>query len=295
MDSQRLALFMSLGATLVFATASLVYAEYSRKVSVLWMNCFKACVCLGALTITVPLMGGWNAISPFSLGALALSGLVGLNIADLFLLTAFTKLGAARTLILFGFQPLIVGVGAYYLFGQSIEGERFIAIIFLIGCLFTFSLERFRAEKRWEVAGLAFALIGVALDSCGILLTRSAFEASPGINAIEGNFWRSLGAVAGFAVMSRVRPIPLIKGLTQWPVKTRAIIIAAAFAGTFLSLSLYLTAVRIGHLASLAGIAITGPMFATFLESVVHKKWPSKYLIIALCFFLAGFYFLLRA
>lgn len=295
MDNQTLALFLSLGATLIFATASLVYAEYSKRVSVLWMNCFKACVCLGALTITVPIMGGWNPISAFSLGALALSGLVGLNIADLFLLTAFTKLGAARTLILFGFQPLIVGVGAFFLFGQPIEGERFVAIIFLIGCLFTFSLERFRQEKRWEVAGLVFALVGVMLDSAGILLTRSAFEASPGVNAIEGNFWRSLGAVLGFALMSRVRPIPLIDGLTRWPVKTRAIIILAAFAGTFLSLSLYLTAVRIGHLASLAGIAITGPMFATFLESIVHKRWPSKYLLVALGFFLAGFYVLLRA
>lgn len=295
MDQQRLALFMSLGATLIFATASLVYAEYARRVSVLWMNCFKACVCLGALAIAVPIIGGWHEITPFSLGALALSGLVGLNIADLFLLTAFTKLGAARTLILFGFQPLIVGVGAYYLFDQPLEGERFIAIIFLIACLFTFSLERFRREKRWEIAGLAFALIGVSLDSLGILLTRSAFQASPAVNAIEGNFWRALGAVAGFAVMSRFRPIPLISGFMQWPVRTRAIIALAAFAGTFLSLSLYLTAVRIGHLASLAGIAITGPMFATFLESVIHKKWPSKYLLVALGFFLAGFYVLLRA
>ncbi|MES2962424.1 MAG: EamA family transporter, partial [Bdellovibrionota bacterium] len=144
-------------------------------------------------------------------------------------------------------------------------------------------------------AGLVFALIGVALDSLGILLTRSAFQASPAVNAIEGNFWRCLGAVIGFAVMSRFRPIPLVSGLMQWPAKTRVILVIAAFAGTFLSLSLYLTAVRIGHLASLAGIAITGPMFATFLESVIHKKWPSRYLIIALGFFLAGFYVLLRA
>ncbi|MEK7358137.1 MAG: DMT family transporter [Bdellovibrionota bacterium] len=295
MDDSDLSLFLSLAATLGFATASLVYAEYSRKVSVLWMNCFKACVCMIALTIAVPVIGGWHEITPFSLGALALSGLLGLNIADLFLLTAFTKLGAARTLILFGFQPLIVGVGAYYLFGQPLEGERFLAIIFLIGCLFTFSLERFRTEKRWEIAGLAFALIGVTLDGLGILLTRSAFQASPAVNAIEGNFWRCLGAVVGFAIMSRIRPIPLISGLTQWPTRTRIIITVAAFAGTFLSLSMYLTAVRIGHLASLAGIAITGPMFATFLESVIHKKWPSRYLIVALGFFLAGFYVLLRA
>ncbi|MES2962425.1 MAG: EamA family transporter, partial [Bdellovibrionota bacterium] len=146
MSDTHLSLFLSLTATLIFATASLVYAEYSRRVSVLWMNCFKACVCMVALTLVVPLIGGFHEITAFSLGALALSGLVGLNIADLFLLTAFTKLGAARTLILFGFQPLIVGIGAYYLFDQPLEGERFLAIVFLIGCLFTFSLERFRAE-----------------------------------------------------------------------------------------------------------------------------------------------------
>ena len=85
MDPQRLSLFLALGATLVFSTASLVYAEYSKRVSVLWMNCFKACMCMIAVTVATVILGGWHQISGFSLAALMLSGLVGLNIADIFL------------------------------------------------------------------------------------------------------------------------------------------------------------------------------------------------------------------
>ena len=295
MDDSRLALFLSLGATLVFATASLVYAEYSKKVSVLWMNCFKAVMCFTALTIALPFFGGWHGPSSMAFAGFFLSGLVGLNIADLFLLTAFTRLGAARTLILFGFQPVLVGVGAYYLFQQPLNAARFVALIFLVACLVTFSLERYRAHKTWEIKGLSFALIGVTLDTVGILLTRASFTDSPLISPMEGNFWRCLGALSGFVIISFFRPIPLVSGLTRWPARTRALLIAASLGGTFISLLLYLTAVKIGHLASIAGIAITGPMFATFLESIVHKKWPSRYLVTALFFFLAGFYILLTA
>jgi drug/metabolite transporter (DMT)-like permease len=293
MSNNDLALYLALASTLVFATSSLVFAEYARRVSVLWMNCFKAVLALIAFAVVVPLVTEWHQPSTQSIVFFMISGLIGLNIGDLFLLSAFTRLGAARTLILFGFQPLLVGVGANILFGQTMNPARFIAVLFLIACLFTFSLERYRQNKRWELAGLIFALVGVSFDSCGILLTRASFAASPLVTPFEANLWRCIGAVLGFAAMSFFRPLKLREGLMQWPVKTRVILVAASLGGTFVSLSLYLSAIKIGHLASIAGIAITGPIFATGLETIVHKKPPSRYLLVAFAFFLAGFYVLL--
>lgn len=294
MDTALLSYGLALGATLCFATSSLVYADYSKRVSVLWMNCFKATIALIALILTVPIFTEWHAPSLLSVSGLLLSGLIGLNIGDLFLLSAFTKLGVSRTLILFGFQPLMVGIGAYFIFGQDFDPTRLLAIVFMIACLFTFSLERYRKEKRWEVAGLIYALIGVALDTCGILITRAAFTESPELAPIEGHFYRCLGAVIGFAAMSQLRPIGLIKNFRQWDLRSRGLLIAAALGGAYLSLLLYLSAVKIGHLASIASISITGPMFAATLESVIHRRPPSRYLLIAFMFFCLGFYTLLR-
>lgn len=295
MTNESLALFLAIGATLSFSTSSLVFAEYSKRVSVLWMNCFKATVAFCALAITITLVTGFNPISTASLGGLALSGLIGLNIGDLFLLSAFTRLGAARTLILFGFQPLMVGLSAALLFDQPFDPSRLIAVVFLIGCLVTFSLERYRTEKKWELTGLLHALAGVVLDTCGVLLTRASFGDSPDVTPIEGNFYRCFGALVGFAVMARFQPINLIQGLVQWPTKTRTLLIVASLGGTYLSLLLYLSAVKIGHLASISAIAITGPIFATAIECFLYRKLPSRYLMVAFAFFCAGFYILLRS
>lgn len=293
-ETQTYALFLALGATLAFSASSLVYAEYSSKVSVLWMNCFKSTIAFLLLIVTLPLFfGGWHRAEPIVVAELMFSGLLGLNIADLFLLKAFTKIGAARTLMLYGFQPLIIGIGAHLLFGQSLNSTKLIAVLFMIACLFTLSLENFRTHKKWAVGGLILALVGVTLDAGGILITRTAFETTQVVTPVESHFYRCLGALIGFAVMSLFRPLPLISGFTRWPKRERLLLLAAAFGGTYLSLILYLHAIKYGHLASLAGITITGPMFATTLECLIKRKPPSRYLVAAFGFFSVGFYILI--
>jgi drug/metabolite transporter (DMT)-like permease len=294
LSNQTLALFLALASTLAFSSSSLIFADFSRKISVLWMNCFKSAVAFILLCITLPLFfGGWHKPEPLIIGGFLLSGLIGLNIADLFILNAFTRIGVARTLILFGFQPLMVGFGASLLFHQPMNPMKLVAVAFMIACLFTLSLEKYRTDKTWELTGLAIALFGVALDSCGILITRTAFEATVNHTPFEGHFYRCLGALIGFAVMSFVKPLPLIQGFMNQSRRSKALLILGSFGGTYLSLLLYLNAIKIGHLASISGIAITGPMFATALESALKKKPPSTYLLVAFCFFAAGFYVLL--
>jgi drug/metabolite transporter (DMT)-like permease len=293
---QTYALFLTLGATLSFSASSLVYAEYSSKVSVLWMNCFKSSIAFVLLLVTLPLFfGGWHHAEPIVVAELMLSGLLGLNIADLFLLKAFTKIGAARTLMLYGFQPVIIGIGANILFGQSLNPMKLIAVLFMIACLFTMSLENYRVHKKWALSGLLLALIAVTLDACGILITRTAFETTHVVTPVESHFYRCLGALVGFAIMSLFRPLPLVSGFLRWPQRQRLLLLAAAFGGTYLSLLLYLHAVKYGQLASLAGITITGPMFATTLECFIKRKPPSRYLLTAFGFFAIGFYVLIAS
>jgi drug/metabolite transporter (DMT)-like permease len=290
--NQTYALFLALGSTLAFSSSSLVYAEFSSRVSVLWMNSFKCAVAFALLIVTLPFLGGWHRPEPQVVLELLFSGLIGLNIADLFLLKAFTKLGAARTLMMFGFQPLIIGFAAHVLFGQSLNPMKFLAVLFMIACLFTLSLESYRVHKRWAIGGLLIALTAITLDACGILFTRAAFETTRAITPVESHFYRCVGALMGFAVMSIFKPLPLISGFTRWNARTRWLLLAAAFGGTYLSLLLYLTAVKFGHLASLSGITITGPMFATALECLIKRKAPSFYLLAAFGFFAVGFYIL---
>lgn len=286
-------LYLALGANLSFAVGSQIFTHYARKFSSTWMNFFKAMVGLIGFGLTISLTGMWHDI-PFSWVCLfLLSGTIGLGIGDILLLKAFSALGAGRTLILFSFQPLILGIMSYFAFDQMLDSRKFLAIFFFILCVAITSLEGFKKDKKWQATGIALALGGILLDATGLIITRYTFDNNPEISSLEGNFYRCLGAIIFFLFLSRVRPYNILNQFKELNLKNRFMVILGGFLGTYLSLALYLHAVQKAHLASLAGVAITGTIFSNIVECLVEKKYPSKYLLVSLIFFAFGMNFLI--
>jgi uncharacterized membrane protein len=131
------------------------------------------------------------------------------------------------------------------------------------------------------------------IDAIGIIITRYAFDMNKNLNAFEGNFYRCIGAVVAYIVLSRFIKIDFTKNMKSLSLNSKLYILLGCFLGTFLSLAFYLEAIKTGHLASVAAMAITGVIFASFFECIWEKKLPSKYLIIAFGFFGIGMWFLL--
>lgn len=284
---QALALVAAFGSSLSFSTASVVFARFSREISSPWMNTMKASVAAVAFAIVLLLSGTWVPLDQRSGLALLTSGAIGLGIGDLFLLSAYARIGVSRTLMVFSFQPLLIGFASALIFGQDVGTARAIAILFFIACLFLLSFERYRSEGHWEIRGLVFALIGVGLDNSGVILSRWAFDQSQVLEPQQANLVRIAGALAVFAVFSLVKPIGLVKHFIALKPRDRALALGAPLVGTFLSLSLYLFAVKNGHLATVSAIVLSGPVLAALIESIVQKKPPSRYLIGGLlCLFL---------
>lgn len=284
--------FYVLAANLSFALGSMVFTVFSRKHGPLFVNCLKAILATLCFFITVQLFFGWQ-IHSLSQGVLFLaSGAIGLCIGDLFLLSSFKNIGPGRTLILFGFQPIILGTLAYLFLGQTIDYQKFYAIFFFLLCLITFSIESFKKNKSWQIKGLAFALIGVVLDAIGLMITRLAFEQNQDVSTFEGNFFRCLGALITFLFISFYRPLNLKKNFFSENSKSRGILVLGSVLGTFVSLGFYLQALKFAHLASMSAMAITGPIFASTFECLFDKKLPSKYLLISFIFFMGGLYFI---
>jgi drug/metabolite transporter (DMT)-like permease len=280
--------FYGLGANLAFALGSQIFTMYSRSISSAWMNCFKALIGLMGFGIYVSFFGTWHSISLPFFSLFFLSGFMGLGVGDIFLLKAFSEMGPGRTLMLFGFQPLIIGILSYFVFGQTVDSHKFWAILFFILCLGTFSIESFKRSGHWQLKAIAIAFIGMSLDAVGVIITRYSFDNNPALSAMEGNFHRCIGAISVFVLLSFVRPFSFIKKWNQQPLKDKSLLIIGSLLGTFLSLSLYLKAMQTAHLASLSGIAITGTIFSSLFECIIERKWPSRYLILAFIFFLCG-------
>lgn len=283
------AYLLAICSSLVFAVSSVYYTEYARRFSPLWINAVKATVLFFVLTITTLIFESWQPLSLKVTSALLLSGLLGLAIGDIFLLNAYKRIGAARTLILFGFQPLFLGLAAKYIFSQDLNPMRLLSLLFFMGCLYTFSLEKFKSHGHWEILGLFAALIGVIFDNCGVILTRWAFENNPHLGIIQANLLRATGAILFFAILILFKDLKIQSHFVKLNHKEKSHVIIVSFCGTFISLMLYLSAIRNGHLASIAAVGVAGPLFASFYECYKEKKKPTTYLMVALGFFFIGF------
>lgn len=283
----------ALGANLSFALGSIFFTHYARRFSSIWMNSFKALLALFLFFFTILFTTGFHQISALNIGIFFISGFIALGLGDIFLINAFSRIGPGRSMVLFGFHPLIVGILSYFILGQEVATKKLFGIIFFIACLLTFSIESFKKNKSWEFAGLSMAILGVTLDGLGVIITRYAFDMNTNLTAIEGNFYRCIGALVCYISLYRFFPINFMKNLREMPIKSKFFVSLGAFLGTYLSLALYLEAIRTANLAIVSSISITSVLFSSLFEAAWEREWPSKYLYLGLAFFGIGIWFVM--
>lgn len=235
------------------------------------------------------------AVSSWEIGILLLSGFCGLCLGDIFLFRSFTTLGPARSLVLYSFQPLMLGIYGFFFLNQVFSLNQILAVICMIICIFIFMIERNKVTGSWDLKSFTWAFLGITLDAVGIMLTRQGYELNPGLETFQVNAIRCLGAITGFILIKPSSYFTVVKEV--WSLKKREIslLLGACFVGCFLSLTLYLTALKFAHVGTLTAIAITGPVWVSILECLYYKKIPNKYLLIAFGFFIMGFYLMIIA
>tara|TARA_R110000868_G_scaffold104087_8_gene286310 strand:+ start:12428 stop:13306 length:879 start_codon:yes stop_codon:yes gene_type:complete len=283
----------ALASNFCFALGSQFFTHYSRTISSVWMNAYKASLACVLFIATVFLTLDITPIEPLGIALFAVSGFMGLGLGDIFLLKAFADLGPGRTLILFGFQPLLLGLFGKLFLGQPIDTTKLAAIACFIAIVLLFAHESWRRDRSFGLMALTIAMTGIVLDAAGVVITRHVFDSYPSVHALEGNMYRCLGAVLFFLLLSMFRPFHFWKRLSTLSWKSRGYVSTGAILGTFLSLGFFLKAVQTGHLASVSGVAITGTLFSSAFECIWHKRWPSMTLWAALGLFLLGSWILL--
>lgn len=256
------------------------------------MNTVKTVVALVSCFITLSLLGWWTQRPSIDVWPFFMSGFIGLALGDMFLISAFARIGSARTMVLWGFQPVFVGIGSYLFFGEEFDSIRLFAIVLLISCLLSFSYEGFKKKGHWEIKGLVLALTGVLFDAVGLFFSRYGFESNILIVPLEGHFYRCCGAILCFFLLAQVTPLKFFKNISSLKISEKGIVLTACFLGTFISIYLSLSAIQIGHLPSLAALSITTPLFTSLIEHIYEKRWPSFLFLFAFFQFLVGFFLL---
>lgn len=275
-------------ANIFLAFASIVFTSFSHRVSVIWVNYFKASVATIAFLVFALLTGNFYLPTQTSSLLLMFSGIIGLCIGDMFLFKSFTTLGPGRTLILFSFHPLFTGVASYFLFGQGLNIQQFLAILTMVGCLYILGKENMDKNKSWAIGPLLIALLAIILDATGVIFTRLAFEQDPNIHTSMANLIRAASCTVVFTLWTSYRPIKLVSKFKAMSPKYKTAITVGTIFGTFISLLLHLNALKYGHLATISAIAATGPIWAAGFEFAFFKQKPSKYLYATFGLFALG-------
>jgi drug/metabolite transporter (DMT)-like permease len=280
---------LAIGSNILFGTASITFSRFSRSHSATWVNQLKVSIALFGFLVAFLVTESFTNLSLLGHGALLGSGLLGLFMGDYFLFRSFATLGPSRTLVLYSFQPFLLGIYGYLFLSQHLSVLQFIAILCMILSVFSFIYERSLETGKFDLKSFSFAFIGICFDALGVMLSRQAYEESPDLGAFQANATRAVGAIAGFLILSPAFMNKLALDLSSMKREDRRQVVIACVLGTFLSLTLYLSALKSAHVATLTAISITSPVWVSLIEHLKLKSWPSRYLWLAFGLFLLGF------
>jgi drug/metabolite transporter (DMT)-like permease len=286
---------LAIGANLAYSTASMIFSVYAKRFSSMWINQVKVLTAFIAFLIAMFFAEKFVSLQPATIGYLVLSGFAGLCLGDIFLFRAFTTLGPARSLVLYSFQPLMLGIYGYFFLQQIFTVNQTLSVLCMIVCIFIFMLERNKTTGSWDMKSFIWAFLGISLDAIGVMLTREAFESNVELQTFQVNVIRCIGALAGFLMISPKSYITVAKDMIALRKREISLVLGSAICGCFISLTMYLAALKYAHVGTLTAIAITGPVWVSLLECLYHRRLPNLYLVVAFCFFLTGFYLMVIA
>lgn len=286
---------LAIGANLTYSTSSMIFSLYAKRFSSMWINQIKVFTAFIAFLIAMFFSNQLTSVSTTQVSMLLLSGFMGLCLGDIFLFRAFITLGPARSLVLYSFQPLMLGIYGFFFLGQFFSVNQTLAVLCMIVCIFIFMLERNKATGSWDMRSFVWAFLGITLDAIGVMLTRETYEMNTGLETFQVNVIRCMGALVGFLLLSPRSYLVAAKDFISLRKREMSLLIGASFCGCFLSLTMYLAALKYAHVGTLTAIAITGPVWVSMLECLYHRRLPNFYLIGAFAFFLTGFYLMVIA
>ncbi|MBU6155211.1 MAG: DMT family transporter, partial [Bdellovibrionales bacterium] len=167
---------LAIGSNILFGTASITFSRFARTHSATWVNQLKVTIALAGFLIAFFATEHFTRLSLMGHGALIGSGLFGLFMGDYFLFRSFATLGPSRTLVLYSFQPFLLGLYGYFFLAQSLNAAQFFAILCMILCIFSFIYERARETGRADLRSFGFAFTGICFDALGVMLSRQAYQ-----------------------------------------------------------------------------------------------------------------------
>lgn len=267
----------ALGTALCWTVSSASFEAAGRRVGSIAVNLIRlvlAFLILGAVTaITRGLPLPLDA-TPHAWGWLALSGLVGFTLGDMFLFEALVLVGARISMLIMALVPPMTAVIGWAVMGERLSTQELAGMALTIAGVASVILERRRdasgQELRLPALGLLLAFGGAAGQATGLVLSKFGMG---DYDALAATHIRIISGIGGLVLLYAI--------VGWWPRTVRALrdrvalgrMAVGATFGPFLGVVLSLLAVRhtqAGVAATLMGLV---PVFI-LVPAVVIRREP---------------------
>lgn len=246
--------FYSVACAACWALAVILFRRSGETLPAFELNLFKNVLASVLMVPTILLVDGigWPIFSGLEWLIMALSGLVGIAVADTWYLRALNLMGAARTGVVASlYSPFVILMSIYFLGEVLLWWQYFGFVLVLAGILLvTWRQNRRDVSLRAIRLGVAFGAASVLMMAVGIVMVKPILETR--------SFMWTMGVRLAAGAAGMLLFVHLTRGWQRSLVHFRSpqpwtIIILASLLGSYLSMMLWLAGYKLTE-ASIASV-----------------------------------------
>jgi drug/metabolite transporter (DMT)-like permease len=280
------------GTLICWAFGSHCFEAAGRRVGSMSVNMLRLFIAFFMFCIALWARGMQPIPFEFSATAwfwLALSGVIGLSIGDIFLFRAFVEIGPRLTLLIMSLNaPFSAMLGWWFLGEQYGPWQWLGMVVTLVGIGWVIlerppeeetlpdaappPVTRARLVRKLSLRGILLAFAGTVGQSIGSAMSKHGMG---DYDAFAATQIRVIGGIVGLALLFCV--------LRRWKITFRALgdrravmwMTFGAFLGPFLGVGLYLQAMKHTEIGVVATIVALLPIVVIPLSMAIHKEHVS--------------------
>jgi drug/metabolite transporter (DMT)-like permease len=276
MFTAHLGEFAALFTAVCWTASSMSFEVASKQVGSTVVNLLKLCLAFLMLAVYSLIARGRPLPTDATLHNwvwLALSGLAGFVVGDLFLFRAFTIIGSRVSMLIMATSPLLTAFIGWVFLGEQLTGLTLLGMGLTVVGIAVVVLERNPGEGQikftYAPLGILLAFGGAAGQAIGITLSKYGMGS---YDAVAATQIRQVAGAAGLFVVAlafhnlgRVRP-----ALQEW--RTFRPLLIGSAVGPALGVSLSLLAVQHTSAAVASTLMATPPVLIIPAAILVFKE-----------------------
>lgn len=260
-----------------FTITAVIFTQASRQVGAMITNRVRLVIALIYLMVINLVLFG----QPLPLGAgldrwvwLALSGVIGLALGDMFLFRAYALIGARLGMLMMSLAPVIGAITAWIVFGETLRFGQIIGIaVTLIGLawvVITRSADEVTRPKG-HGRGLILGVLAATGQAWGLVLSKQGMTG--GFSPFAGNAIRMLAAAVAFWLftLAQGQGRETMRAVRAHPTALK-ILMLGALVGPVLGVSASLLAVQHAAIGVASTLMALPPVFLLPISYFVFKE-----------------------